>query len=128
MYFKYSGGGGHCVAGAWSVDDEWCFVERCTRCGFEEWLRIANPNAETARIRIDFLDGRGECTSSTYHIMPDSRFTLSVNEALGGKHDVSARISCDAGIVAERPIYFLFASRAFQRAALPPSAFMAIRG
>ncbi len=114
MYFNYSGAwtGGHCVIGAPSTSREWLFAEGYTGPGFDEWLCLQNPGAKEATVEITYLtQERGALAPKTVKIPAGSRYTIMVNSHAGDDLQLSARvklISGDAGIVAERPMYFLY--------------------
>jgi hypothetical protein len=45
-------------------------------------------------------------TQKDYRLSPQSRLSVFVNGDVGPDQDVSVRVHCDSGIVAERPMYF----------------------
>jgi len=109
MYFKFGGiNGGHDVVGATAPAYEWYFAEGYTGAGFQEWLTLQNPNDVPANVTItyDFRSGGGAVQNLT--IGANTRQTVDVNAAVGPNQEVSATVSADQLIVAERPMYFNF--------------------
>lgn len=112
VYFLYQGmwDGGHNVMGAGRPETEWYFAEGCTRTGFNQWICLMNPNDREAKTRITYVMEDGGRIEREYHLRPRSRFTVNVNNDVARQHDVSTRVWSDLPIVAERPMYFLYAS------------------
>ena len=117
MYFRYLAygadyNGGHCVIGATQTAGEWLFAEGYTGPGFQEWICLQNPGAVEARVEITYLtQERGALTPRTETVPAGTRVTLRVNDHAGSDLQVSARVrvtSQAGGIVAERPMYFLY--------------------
>lgn len=110
-YFNYTGQGanwtgGHCVIGATDVGTDWFFAEGYTGSGFHEWLTLQNPGDSTALVTVSYLpEGAGSFTKS-YNVSPRSRYTIFVNNEAGPNLQLSTRVTSNAGIVAERPMYF----------------------
>ncbi|OFW57113.1 MAG: hypothetical protein A2Y75_01965 [Candidatus Solincola sediminis] len=113
MYFNYNGiwSGGHDVIGATTPLTAFYFAEGCTRPGFDQWLCLMNPgdNATTAHITYMFTDGTVQRQDVT--IGATTRSTIKVNNVVGRDRDVSVKITSDAPIIAERPIYFNYMGR-----------------
>ncbi|MEJ5187298.1 MAG: DUF5719 family protein, partial [Candidatus Geothermincolales bacterium] len=112
VYFLYQSmwDGGHNVMGAAQPEREWHFAEGCTRSGFNQWFCLMNPNTETATAKITYVMEDGGRIEREYALSPRSRFTVNVNNDVARQHDVSATITSDLPIVAERPMYFLYGS------------------
>jgi len=108
MYFNYRGvwAGNHIAAGSSVKSTEWYFAEGTTRAGFEEWLCVLNPDAGTAQVQVELMEAGGIAGKWSFPVGPYSRGTLSVNALAGPNKDVSIRVSSDAPVVAERPMYF----------------------
>ena len=115
LYFGRSKGlqGGDCVVCAESVSNNWYFAEGCTRSGFEEWLCIGNPNRQVAKVTVSYLNEKQSRLKQTYNLAPETRFTVRVNDIVGEGHDVSLVVESDCGVVAERPMYFVFSPCTF---------------
>lgn len=114
MYFRYNAAynpgawtGGHVVMGTSAPGREWYFAEGCTRAGFEEWLCIQNPNADTAVLDVTYASG-GEVIERKYPVPGNSRYTLSLNTEVGLEKDVSCHVSSNRDIICERPLYFSY--------------------
>ena len=115
MDFNYQGmggwgwTGGHCVIGATGYGQEWFFAEGYTGSGFEEWICIQNPGAQTANVTITYYPEGGTAPITTHHMVSgNSRYTVLVNRDAGPNKAVSARVSSDLPIICERPMYFIF--------------------
>jgi len=117
MYFRYSGTGGHawtgghCVIGASFRRNDLFFAEGYTGPGFEEWLCVQNPGANTAHVRITyFTQEAGALPPREEDIAAGSRRTFNVNEHAGEGYQLSCRLEVLSGpfIVVERPMYFNF--------------------
>ncbi len=110
MYFLYRGKwqGSHTALGAHFPLTEWYFAEGCTRPGFEEWLCIQNPQEQPANVNIAYMLENGEVKNQSITVVPWSRFTIDVNDAVGNGRDVSVRVTSETPVVVERPMYFLY--------------------
>lgn len=110
MYFNYGGvwTGGHDVIGAIAPAQDWYFAEGNTRDGFEEWICLQNPNAQATNVDITYMLQGGQNQVQSIEIPPTSRRTISVNAFLGPNKDCSAKVHADMGIIAERPMYFVY--------------------
>ncbi|MCJ7795498.1 MAG: YCF48-related protein, partial [Thermoleophilia bacterium] len=113
MYFDYKQGdasyswtGGHCATGAIAPASDWYFAEGTTRAGFEEWLCLQNPNSTEVIATVYYIMAGAYTTQKDYRLSPQSRLSVFVNGDVGPDQDVSVRVHCDSGIVAERPMYF----------------------
>jgi len=108
MYFDYKGvwTGGHDAMGAAAPADSWYFAEGTTRTGFETWLCMQNPGAKAANVKASFMAQDGKVIEKNIKIAPNSRYTYSMNAALGPNVDASTLLTSDQPIVAERPMYF----------------------
>ncbi|MHB8894341.1 MAG: DUF5719 family protein [Candidatus Geothermincolia bacterium] len=110
MYFNYGGvwTGGHDVIGAIAPAQDWYFAEGSTRDGFDEWICLQNPNAQAANVDITYMLQGGQNKVQTIQIPATSRKTISVNGFLGPNQDSSAKVHADIGVIAERPMYFIY--------------------
>ncbi|MBU1672361.1 MAG: hypothetical protein KKF41_10275 [Actinobacteria bacterium] len=120
MYFVYKYGvagynwkGGHDVVGVNVPQKQWYFAEGTTRLGdadgnaFEEWLLLQNPSdTQTANVAITYMLGSGQNVLRSYQVAPHSRRTVEVAGDVGINQDVSAAVSSDVAIMAERAMYF----------------------
>ncbi len=118
MYFLYQGryNGGHVGRGAGQPAPEWYFAEGYTGPGFDEYLTLFNPNEYACHVDIEYMVRGGDRFTRGHTVAAASRYTVKVNDDAGERLELSARVSSSrdddhsvpAGIVAERPIYFLF--------------------
>jgi hypothetical protein len=93
-----------------NVARTWYFAEGYTGGSFTEYLTIANPNASAANVQVQyFLESSGPVTRS-YSLQANSRYTISVNNQVGANKTVSAVVTADLPIIAERPMYFTYGS------------------
>ncbi len=113
MYFSYKQGqagyswtGGHCATGIAAPAGDWYFAEGTTRSGFEEWICMQNPNSEEVVATVHYTMAGGGAARKEYRLPPRSRVSAFVNDDVGPEQDVSVRVHCDSGIIAERPMYF----------------------
>jgi hypothetical protein len=108
MYFAYQGAwnGGHDVLGSGGTSSLFYFAEGCTRPGFDEWLCLMNPAASPTTAHVTFMFSDGTTKSEDVAMGGSTRATVKVNEMVGTNKDVSMRLTSDAPIVAERPMYF----------------------
>ena len=108
MYFSYGPNwtGGHDVVGAPYPKSTWYFAEGCTYYNFNEWICIANPNDREVSVAMDYMLETGKTIHKTLKVQARSRTTVNVAADVGLTHNVSTRVSSNAGIVVERPMYF----------------------
>lgn len=108
MYFRYKGkwSGGHISSGVTSPQNRYYFAEGTTRAGFEEWICLLNPGEAQAHVSITYMLEDGSCTNQNVQVPARSRVTVSVASNVSAEHDVSALVTSDIPIVAERPVYF----------------------
>lgn len=107
MYFDYHGWtGGHDVVGASRPKANWFFAEGCTLDNFDEYICIGNPGDAKAHVNFRFLLESGNPVEYAIDVEPRKRSTVKVADIVGRNHDVSAQISSDQPVVAERPMYF----------------------
>jgi hypothetical protein len=112
MYFDYHNAwdGGDAAVGAVAPASHWHFAEGTTRQNgrdgsFDEWLCLMNPSSKTATVTVHYAyDGVGKDVK--FAVGPHSRLTRDVAGDVGRERDVSASVSSDIPIVAERPLYF----------------------
>lgn len=90
----------------------WYFAEGSLGGTFTEYLTILNPNAsQTAHVTVQYLFENKAAVTKNYTVAPSTRFTTTVNNDLGispnaGQQAISAIVTSDVPIVAERPMYF----------------------
>jgi len=109
MYFNYGGvwSGGHCVVGATATSKTFYFAEGYTGADFAEYLCLFNPNASATTAHVTYIYADGTASKPMdYAIGANSRVTPNVNADAGAGKEVSVKVTADAAIVAERPMYF----------------------
>jgi hypothetical protein len=112
MYFRTRNiAGGYCSPGIPQARDHWLFTEGCTSPGFTEYLVIFNPLAAQQLATVEYLRGDGETVSRDYLLPAEGRVTIDVAAEAGQSDELSIEVSSEAGIVAERSIYFNFQTR-----------------
>ncbi len=99
--------GGSDALGVSEPSTSWYFAEGYTADNFDEYILIMNPAEAAADINIDYMLPDGSVVSRSYTVNPISRYTVHVDEEPGlGATDVSAHITSDVGVIAERAMYF----------------------
>ncbi|MBC7253630.1 MAG: N-acetylmuramoyl-L-alanine amidase [Actinobacteria bacterium] len=113
MYFLYDGkwAGGHVSSGISNPAKEWYFAEGYTGPGFQEYLCLLNPGAEDARVDVEYYCQGGLLAEESLVVPAGKRRTLDVNRSAGYGNEISVKVSSDREIVAERPMYFLYAGK-----------------
>lgn len=109
MYFAYGSEGwtgGHVTSGVGQLATTAYFAEGYTGTGFDEWLTIANPNAQAAQVTIDFLLQSGSPVQHSISVGAETRATVNVRGVIGSGKETSVRINSDIPIATERPMYF----------------------
>lgn len=110
MYFLYGGSwdGGHVVVGANSPSTQWSFAEGYTGGSFDEYITVQNPGLTSANVTTAYQLGGGGTKVTGLQVPARSRRTIHVHSApeAGRNVEVSARLTSDQPIVAERPMYF----------------------
>ena len=108
MYFDYRDkwDDGHITIGAPAPLLKWYFAEGTTRAGFDEWLCLANPGTEDARVEVVYHLATGDEVKQEVTVPAMRRRTIDVNSVVGPEQDVAVSVDSDRPIVAERPMYF----------------------
>ncbi len=108
MYFNYNGAwtGGHDVIGVNTPASSSYFAEGYTGSGFDEWLCLMNPSDSPTTVHVTYIYADGSSWRKDITISASSRSSIYVNDAAGSGKNVSAKITSDSPIVAERPMYF----------------------
>jgi len=110
MYFNYHGAwtGGSIASAVPGPATRWYFAEGATQPGFIEWLSLMNPDARNAKVTITYMFPGGATKAQAVTVAAHSRQTVMVNDVVGLNRDVSAVVSSDVPIIAERPMYFKY--------------------
>jgi serine protease len=97
------------LAGGFMVDTEddrtWYLAEGSTAHGFEEFILIQNPNVAAANCEVTLMTPEGAMDPVQVPVPPESRATLTVNDAAPDT-DVSARVTSDQDVICERSMYW----------------------
>jgi hypothetical protein len=96
---------GTCSIGARSPSYTWFFAEGYTSEGFEEWLLVQNPQNTPSLVDLIFMQPDGTNTAMQFTVPARSRYTVPVHQVLPGVQ-VSARVSSELPVVAERAMYW----------------------
>ncbi|MHB8894995.1 MAG: C1 family peptidase [Candidatus Geothermincolia bacterium] len=85
----------------------WLLAEGATWPGFDEWVLLQNPNAESSNVKITFLTPAGEVAGPNVSVPGKSRVSVHVNEYVPNA-DVSTAVTVTSGatVCAERAMYF----------------------
>ena len=98
---------GHAAAGVEAPSTSWFVAEGCTAWMFDEYLLLANPNAQATMAQIRFLLPSGQSIERSHVLTANSRTTVWVDGVPGlSSSDVSAAITADLPIVVERSMYW----------------------
>lgn len=100
--------GAHGEGGLGAASATWYFAEGATHSGFNLFYLLQNPNASAATVQVEYLLPPGQAPiTRSYTVPPQSRVTVWVNQvnAALAATDVSARLSSNLPIVAERAMY-----------------------
>ncbi|MHB8896721.1 MAG: endo alpha-1,4 polygalactosaminidase [Candidatus Geothermincolia bacterium] len=109
MYFETPAtSGGHCSAGQPMAVSRLVFAEGNTRQGFEEYMCILNPGAESIAVNVEFLLENGTSTAVSIDVPGRTRRTIDTADLVGSGHDFSTVLSSEGVFCAERPMYFDF--------------------
>ncbi len=83
MYANNGGlafGAGHASAAIPAPALEWFLAEGATGEFFDEFVLIANPNADTAALAVTYLLPNGTTVARTYQVGPKRRYTIYVDQ------------------------------------------------
>ncbi len=99
--------GGTCSAGVQAPAATWYLAEGYTGGEFDEYITVQNPGDANATVGIDFMRTDGQSFHHDWPINAHSRLSVHVDEVPEVTScEVSARLTCDQPIVAERAQYF----------------------
>ncbi len=105
--------GAFCVVGAQTPAKDWLFAEGYTGANFHEYLSLANfDSSATANVTVKLEYANGATSPMTLTIPPQSQYFVDVNRLsssfTSATSDVSAEVTSDIPIVAQRQEYFRF--------------------
>ncbi|MBN1289324.1 MAG: DUF11 domain-containing protein [Actinobacteria bacterium] len=111
MYFNFSGiEGGHDALGVNAPSVDQYLAEGFTGWAgneFDEWILILNPGTTGADVSIEYLfPGNSVPELRHYEVPAKTRKSISVDFEVGQAKEVSAHITSDVPVVAERAMYF----------------------
>jgi kumamolisin len=101
------------VVGTQAPGTDWLFAEGYTGPNFHEYLVLANfDTATTANVTVNLEYSNGAVNPITATVAPESQTFFDINAASAGfsqsTPEVSAEVTSDAPIVAQRQEYFRF--------------------
>ncbi len=91
--------------GAPSLAPRWTFVEGSTAAPTEQYLLLANPNRDSANVRVDYKMAQGVEENRAYTVPAMSRLTIYVNGDVAEQPIVTTVVTSSRPIVAERSIF-----------------------
>lgn len=93
--------------GATAPSKSWYFAEGYTGGQFTEYILVQNPDSVTANVHTTFMTSDRRQVTHDLQVPPTSRATITVDNLPGlASAEVSATLSSDIGIIAERAMYF----------------------
>ncbi|MBU4490801.1 MAG: VCBS repeat-containing protein [Actinobacteria bacterium] len=112
MYFNAGGRtGGHDSTGVSEPAGKWYLAEGYTGGSFDTYVLIMNPGDSAAEVKTTFIRGDGHTWSRTDSLLPNSRFTVHIDEMPGFDNaEVSTLVEGQNGakVIAERAMYFIY--------------------
>jgi hypothetical protein len=102
--------GGHNTIGVTAPSTTWYFAEGYTGGQFDEWILLQNSATSRANVTVTFMKRDGSTLVVNTTVDVNSRHTIHVDEYLPDA-EVSAQVSSDQPIVAERAMYFNYGGR-----------------
>jgi hypothetical protein len=115
MMWDPTGYGSSAETSVSSPSTVWYFGEGATTGAFDLYYLLQNPNATPANVTVRYLLPAGQAPIVlNYIVAPRSRFNIKVNDQPGLRStDVSAQITSDVPIIAERAMYFSTPQQAY---------------
>ncbi|MHB8780431.1 MAG: S8 family peptidase [Candidatus Geothermincolia bacterium] len=118
MYFNYKGKtGGHAALGTTAPSHQWYFPEGYTGGSFDEYILVLNPQMEEAEVTLSLLFPDGSKRDHAFYVEGFARHTIHVDD-LEPDAELSAIVSSDQPVIAERAMYFDSMGRAGGSASL----------
>lgn len=112
MYFNADGRtGGHDSTGVSEASGKWYLAEGYTGGSFDTYVLIMNPGDSVAEVKSTFIRADGYACSRTDSLLPNSRFTVHIDEMPGfDDAEVSTLVEGQDGakVIAERSMYFVY--------------------
>jgi DMSO/TMAO reductase YedYZ molybdopterin-dependent catalytic subunit len=98
--------GGHCAAAVNSAAKGWYLAEGSTAGGFETWVLVQNPGNTGAIVKVNYMNASGSVEGPTINMPANSRTTINVADTLPNDWQVSAQVTADVPVIAERAMYW----------------------
>ncbi len=93
--------------GATDTSKKWYFAEGYTGGLFTEYILVQNPNSTAANVHTTYMTGDHRQVQHDFQVPAMNRVTVCVDNLPGlDSAEVSAAITSDVGIIAERSMYF----------------------
>ncbi len=93
--------------GAANPSKSWYFAEGYTGGQFSEYVLVQNPNSTPANVQTTYMTGDHRQVQHNFQVPATSRVTVGVDNLPGLESaEVSVAITSDAGVIAERSMYF----------------------
>jgi len=83
----------------------WYVAEGSTWGGFETWILVQNPGAQTAKVTLTYMTGEGELPGPAFELAPGCRESVNVADTVE-TYDVSTQVTSDKPVVVERALYY----------------------
>ncbi|MBU1669970.1 MAG: hypothetical protein KKF41_03460 [Actinobacteria bacterium] len=94
----------HSAVGVPSPNTTWYLAEGSSEWGFECWLLIQNPNAQTANCQVTYMiEGAGPQVFDK-QVAGNSRATFGMKDDIGAR-DASIKVTSDVPVIPERAMY-----------------------
>ena len=98
--------GGHSTGGSTETATEWYLAEGATGGGFETFVSLLNPQAESAKVTTTFMNASGMAGKAVLTMPPRSRKTIRISDYVPNDFQVSTKVISDEPVVAERSTYW----------------------
>ena len=92
-------------AGATRTATQWTFAEGSTAFPTEEYLLIVNPHGQPVAIEVTYVLSGGQIERRQHEVGAGARLTIAANAHVPDQPAVSAIITADRPIAAERTMY-----------------------
>lgn len=94
----------HGSIGTTSPSDSWYLAEGSCAWGFECWIPVLNPTAQTANLTLTFMTDEGQQIAVNEQVGGYSRATFNMRDYLS-EEDASILVNSDVPVVVERSMY-----------------------
>ena len=111
----------HDSIGVKDAAKEWFLAEGSTGADdkgqFESWILLQNPGTKEAKAEITYMTPKGPKAGPTPTLAPGTRDTFNVAANVPGDWSVSAKVTSDEPIIAERAMYWHSSAGIYRQAA-----------